>query len=84
MIEFLEKFIVLGSYTLNTLIFMRIVLSWIAQGQDSRIQRFLIECTEPILKPIRNALPRTGFIDFSPLIALFLIELISRFLLSNI
>lgn len=39
-----------------------------------RIARFLFEITEPILAPIRRVLPQTGMIDFSPLLAILLIE----------
>lgn len=82
--EFLEQFITLSVYALNTLIFMRVILSWLSTGEDSWIQRFLFESTEPIIRPIRNALPRTGVIDFSPIIALFMIEIIASFLLKLI
>lgn len=38
--------------------------------------------TEPILAPIRNILPAAGGLDFSPLIAILLLELIRRLLFS--
>jgi YggT family protein len=37
---------------------------------------------EPILSPIRRIMPSTGMIDFSPLILIVLIELLSRILIS--
>jgi YggT family protein len=36
------------------------------------IDRFI----EPLLAPIRRILPRTGMIDFSPLVLLILIQLV--------
>ena len=33
---------------------------------------------EPVLKPIRNALPPLGGIDFSPLIVLLLLQFVAR------
>lgn len=38
--------------------------------------------TEPILAPIRNFLPQTQGLDFSPLIALLLLEVVRRVLIS--
>ncbi|MDT8307841.1 MAG: YggT family protein [Anaerolineae bacterium] len=43
---------------------------------------FAERVTEPILAPIRNILPATAGLDFSPLIALLLLELVRRLLLS--
>jgi YggT family protein len=45
---------------------------------------FLNEATEPILKPIRRALPKMGMLDLSPLVAYFLIEIIRTLSLSII
>jgi YggT family protein len=43
---------------------------------------FAERVTEPILAPIRNIMPATMGMDFSPLIALLLLELVRRLLLS--
>ncbi|PZQ14128.1 MAG: hypothetical protein DI565_11850 [Ancylobacter novellus] len=42
---------------------------------------FLYRITEPVLRPIRNALPSMGGIDISPVIVLLLIILIQRVIL---
>jgi YggT family protein len=39
---------------------------------------FLYRITEPVLRPIRNALPSMGGIDISPIIVLLIIFLIQR------
>jgi YggT family protein len=38
----------------------------------------LHEITEPILAPLRNIIPRFGMIDFSPFVAIILLEFIAR------
>jgi len=59
-----------------TLIFLRVILSWFMQEESSALMRFLVQSTDPILKPIRRLLPRLGYLDLSPLIAIFLLEAI--------
>lgn len=78
---FLAQTIVFLAYTINTLIFIRVILSWLGNNESNRLTRFFHDATEPILNPIRKALPRTGMIDFSPLIALLLVDLSKNLLL---
>jgi YggT family protein len=42
------------------------------------IGRVLHDVTEPIIGPIRGAIPSLGMFDFSPIVALLLILLIRR------
>ena len=47
----------------------RVLLSWFPNiDRSNPLVRILYELTEPILEPIRRAMPQTGMIDFSPLI----------------
>lgn len=41
---------------------------------------FLYKVTEPVLRPIRNILPQMSGIDISPVILLFIIFFIRRFM----
>ncbi|MFH0821025.1 MAG: YggT family protein [Candidatus Peregrinibacteria bacterium] len=56
-------------------ILLRILISWISPDPSSRLNQFLFQITEPLLAPIRNLLPRTGMIDFSPLLVFLLLDL---------
>lgn len=59
----------------------RVLLSWFPQiDRSNPIIRFIYQITEPILKPIRDLLPQTGGIDFSPLIVFLLITVLMRLL----
>ncbi|MCL2841217.1 MAG: YggT family protein [Defluviitaleaceae bacterium] len=66
----------------------RIVLSWIQLGRGNRLVEVIFNLTEPFLAPIRALLQRSPLggsgmmIDFSPMIAFILIQLISRFLIA--
>ena len=40
--------------------------------------QILYKFTDPILKPIQNILPKSNMIDFSPLIAIIVIQVMIR------
>ncbi|MBS1846851.1 MAG: YggT family protein [Actinobacteria bacterium] len=49
------------------------VLSWFPlrpDGPIAKVQRFLLRITDPLVVPLRNAMPSMGMIDPSPLIVL--------------
>ena len=58
----------------------RVILSWLPVDAHNPIVRFLHEVTEPVLAPIRSVLPLVGPVDFSPLVALLLLELLRMIL----
>jgi YggT family protein len=45
------------------------------------IREALDRIVEPFLNPIRNLMPRAGMIDFSPLILIFAVQIVSRLLI---
>ncbi|MBU0981762.1 YggT family protein [Patescibacteria group bacterium] len=56
-------------------IFIRVIFSWFGL-QPGWLTKVIFETTNPILKPIQKALPNTGMIDFSPMVAFFIIQLV--------
>jgi YggT family protein len=68
----------------EVLLIAQAVMSWLlAFGVINRYNRavavigdFLYRITEPALRPIRNFLPNFGGIDISPIVLIFLLELI--------
>lgn len=73
---------------LSVLIWARILMGWFrpkyrtsGNGWFFTIEEYVWRATEPLLAPIRNILPSTGMIDFSPIILWFLIDIIHRVLL---
>lgn len=66
---------------LSVLILIRVLMSWFVPNPYGHpVSRFIHETTEPILSPIRRALPRLGMIDLSPLVCLLLIEVVRSLL----
>ncbi len=62
-------------------ILLRVLLSWfVSNNSEQPVIDFLKRLTDPVLEPVRKALPDTGAIDLSPLIALIGLELLKRFL----
>lgn len=65
----------------NILIFARVILSWIIQDPYNPIYRFLHSITEPVLGPLRRIIP-SGMLDFSPIVAYFLVRILAGVLQS--
>ncbi len=60
------------------LVLGRVLLSWFDPAGRTAVGRFVIQVTEPLLGPIRRALPPTGAIDLSPLIVLIVLSVLWR------
>lgn len=54
----------------------RVFLSWFDPAGRSQLGSFVVSATEPVLAPIRRALPRTGGIDLAPLVVLVVLSLL--------
>jgi len=81
-IVFVEAFINVLAGALTIAIFVRVVLSWIPNARlPFGLGEFVWNVSEPILGPIRRATPFFGGVDFSPFIALLLIQLATSLLL---
>jgi YggT family protein len=63
------------------LIIIRVVLSWVPIDPYSPMVRMLREITDPVLEPFRRLIPPIGGFDFSPIVALFVLEFLEQFLL---
>ncbi len=66
----------------NILIIARVFASWIVRNPYNRVYHFLITITEPVLGLIRRILPPIMGLDLSPIIAFFILNLLSRILAS--
>lgn len=64
----------LGFYSL--LIFIRIVFSWVTISYSNRLMRFMVNATEPLLRPLRRTIPLVGSFDISPIFAFVILWLL--------
>ena len=61
----------------------RILLSWIPNvNRSNQIVQFLYQSTEPVLEPVRRAMPRLGTIDISPIVVFIGLRMLQSFLLN--
>ena len=81
LVVYLEAFINVLYLGLTLAIFGRVLLSWVPTRLPWGLNDFLFSVTEPILGPIRRALPLAGGLDLSPLIALVGLQLVEQLLL---
>jgi YggT family protein len=59
----------------------RVLLSWFPNiDRSNPLIQFVYDVTEPVLRPIRDLLPRGMMIDFSPLIVFLAISILMRLL----
>lgn len=58
------------------LLLARILLSWFQPNPYHPVVRFLYQSTEPVLAPFRRLLPPLGGIDFSPILAFFVLQIV--------
>lgn len=82
LVVFAEAFINVLGGAITLAIFLRVIQSWIPTMRIPwGIGEFAWSVSEPILGPIRRALPQAAGIDFSPFIALIAIQFLQSILL---
>ena len=78
----LGNFLFLLATLLSLLIVARVIISWVMPTSGGALVAFVYSVTEPVLAPIRTMLPQTGMFDLSPMIALVILQLVTRVALS--
>lgn len=79
---YLANFINILFTALNFAILIRVLISWIRVDPRNPLIQFLFAITEPILAPFRRIIPPAAGLDFSPIVAFFVLELLRRLILS--
>jgi YggT family protein len=79
---YVSTFIIVLARVLNLAILVRVFMSWLPINPESRFVRIILEITEPVLGPIRRIVPSLAGLDISPMLALVLIQVLERMLLS--
>jgi YggT family protein len=66
---------------LQLAILLRVIASWVGLSLYSKWLRWVFVLSEPILRPLRQVIPTLGMIDITPLVAYFLLNIISSVLI---
>jgi len=69
---------------LTYIIFIRVILSWFPHNPYQPVIRLIYQISNSILSPIRNTVSPIGGIDISPIIAIFIIQLIKNIILNSL
>jgi YggT family protein len=75
---FFQNFVSFLLTALFVLVFARVIVSWVDPTGRNQASAFIIQTTEPLLAPVRRALPQTGMIDFSATIVLLVLFALMR------
>ena len=81
---FLIQFIEILSFTLQILILIRVLLSWVQPHPKGPAGRFLMDVTDPVLKPFQKLIPPMAGIDLSPIAALVTIQILASLAIRSI
>jgi YggT family protein len=84
-IESAQRFIYVFVSVYVLLILLYIITSWIRLPYSlwlNRIQRFLYDVCEPYLRLFRRVLPPLGPLDVSPIVAVFVLLILSQLLIA--
>jgi len=65
---------------LELLVIAYVILSYVMDYYHP-VRRWVDAIVEPMLMPIRRVVPLVGMIDFSPLVLLFLIRIVSNLII---
>lgn len=60
----------------SLIVLVAVVMSWLQLSPSNPIAQFIGAVTEPVLGPIRRALPTMGGLDFSPMVLLIGLRLL--------
>jgi len=74
------SFILLVRSILELLIIAYVILSYVMDPYHP-VRRWVNSIVEPMLMPIRRVVPLVGMLDFSPIVLLILIRIISNLII---
>jgi YggT family protein len=76
--------VVILTWVLSIAVFARAILTWFSVDPSNPLVDILVQITEPILAPIRSIMPRTGFIDLTPMVAIILLNVIGQIVVRSV
>jgi YggT family protein len=87
MADIIIIFAKLSDFLLQVYIFIiiaRALISWFNPNPYNPIVKFLYRVTDPIINKIRSVIPPVGGLDLSPIIVIFVIFLIRKYIVISV
>lgn len=78
----MAEFILMLGRLYQFVLLARVLMSWVQINPYHPVVQVLLQLTEPVLQPIRQVLPQTMGLDFSPVIAMLLVQLVTQVLVA--
>ena len=78
--EFVITIISIGARAIIILVLVQVLLSYF-MSPDHPLRQTIDNILEPIYAPIRKYLPKTGMLDFSPIVLIIAVQLLSWLLI---
>lgn len=75
--------VVLLARLYQVILLARVLISWVRVDPYHPLVQLLYQVTEPVLQPIRQVIPPGAGLDFSPLIAMLLVQLLATVVIST-
>ena len=69
---------------LTYIIFIRVILSWFSHNPYQPLIKLIYQISDTMLSPIRSIVSPIGGVDISPIIAIFMIQLIKNIILKSL
>jgi YggT family protein len=63
----------------SLVVLLSVVASWLSLPPEHPLARITRALTEPVLAPLRRVVPSFGGLDLSPMVLLFALRLLQRF-----
>ena len=84
MADYLRIFVDVLFQILIFAILIKALISWFPISPTSPFVRVLDDITEPILGPLRRVVPRIGMLDITPIVAMFILEILNNIIDSGL
>ncbi len=84
MVTYLVSFVNVLFTVLTMAVFARVLLSWFPIRPDNPIVVLIYEITDPIIRPLRRIVPSLGMLDLTPIVAMFLLQIVQNLLVQAI
>jgi len=79
-VKYIAEIIVAFGRVYEWVVIISVLLSWVIRDPYHPVRQGVDNLVRPLLDPIRRIMPPTGMIDFSPIVLIILIQVVTNVL----